>query len=147
VNLSIESGIRTLCVESERVGSRIGDRMGPHQQTQRTVRPYIVYSRIAAEHERHLLAASGLVFVRLQLDLYADSYDDLVELVEAVRMLLDGYRGVVAHASGATVEFQNVELVDELSDYESPNDGSDVGPQHHRMDFRVSALEPIPTLT
>jgi hypothetical protein len=84
--------------------------------------------------------------VRIQLDLFGDDIDMLYALREAVRMRLDGYKGTVAVGSDSIV-FQCIELLDDQSNSETPNDGTDQAPHHIRMDVRISATEPIPTLT
>ncbi len=61
-------------------------------------------------------------------------------------MRADGYSGAI-DIDGESIVFQNVELVDTQTSYETPNDGSDAGPHRYRMDFRISAPEPIPSLT
>ncbi len=85
--------------------------------------------------------------MRVQLDLHADDYETIERLAEAIRLRADGYRGTVSIDGYGSVVIQNVELADEASGYENPNDGSDIGPFSYRMDFRISALEPIPTPT
>ncbi len=146
MTVPVEIGLRTFLLGSTTVAALISDRMAPHRQSQRSARPYIVYTRIANDPQHHLGGFSGLAFVRLQLDLFSDDADALYALREAVRQRLDGYRGRVTVGSDA-IEFQCIELIDEQSGGETPDDGSDTAPHRYRMDFRVSALEPIPTLT
>lgn len=145
MTVPIEVGIHQLCITAPAITAIIADRMAPHMQAETSPRPFIVYSRIVADHQHHLGGASGLVFVRLQLDLFADDASELYALAEAVRMRLDGYRGTVTYGTEDLV-LQFVELVEEQSSSETPNDGSDSAPHRFRMDFRISALVPVPSL-
>jgi hypothetical protein len=146
MTVPVEIGLKTLLLASAPVAALIVDRFAPILQSQGTERPFIVYSRVVSDPQHHLGGFSGLSFSRFQLDLFADTAVALYNLREAVRNRLDGYKGTVAVGADSIV-FQCIELVDEQSSGETPNDGTDEAPQRFRMDFRISALEPIPTLT
>lgn len=146
MTVSVEIGLKTYVLNSTPVAAIIGDRMAADFQSQPTVRPYVVYTRIANDPQHHLGGFSGLAFTRFQLDLFADTPLALFSLREALRNRLDGFRGTVTVGIDSIV-FHCIELLDEQAVGETPNDGSDQAPHRFRMDFRISALEPIPTLT
>ena len=146
MTVPVEIGLKTFILGSSAVAALIVDRFAPHRQSQPSALPYIVYTRIANDPQHHLGGFSGLAFVRFQFDLFGDDIDVLYTLREAVRNRMDGFRGTVAVGSDSIV-FQCIELLDEQSSTETPNDGSDEAPHRFRLDFRVSALEPIPTLS
>lgn len=147
-----KTAIRYLLVSSAAVAAIIGTRCGPLSQTQRTVRPYVILTTVAAPHDYHLRGASGRVVERVQVDAYADTANGITLLANAIRNRLSGYRGTVTVAASATesegtLVLDFVELVDE-SDGAGPSTvGADAGVFHYRLDFRVSSAEPIPSLT
>ncbi len=144
--------IRYLLVSSTPVAAIIGIRCAPLAQSQPTKKPYVVLSTIVGDHQHHLEGASGLVFERIQVDAYAEDPDTLRALFDAIRNRLDGYRGTVTvpdsgGETGGTLQIDACILIDERTDIDAPTEGKDLGTFRHRLDFRVSAAEPIPTLT
>jgi hypothetical protein len=146
VSFSPTDAFRAFLLQSTAIAALIDDRLGPHQQPQTAVRPYGVYTRIATDPQHHLVGASGLAFVRIQLDLYGDDFGVLETIAAAVRNRVDGYRGTVTQGSDS-LAIQCIELLDQSDAADSPNDGTDSGPHRIRMDFRISAPESIPSFT
>ncbi len=109
-------------------------------------------SKITDNPEHHLGGASGLVFERIQIDAWAEDPDTLRDLVDAIRNRLDGYRGTVTIAqagneAGGSIEIDAIIRLDGSDSADQPTDGKDLGAMNERMDFRISAAEPIPSLT
>jgi hypothetical protein len=148
-----KTAIRYLLVSSTPIAAIIGTRCGPLAQTQKTKKPYIVLTTVSGDHQHHLGGASGLTFERIQVDAYAETAAQLNDLADAIRNRLDGIKKttVTVPASDSepqgTLEIDACILVDDSDESQAPNDGKDLGDFRHRLDFRVSAAEPIPSLT
>ncbi len=124
----------------------IGDRLLPSAGTMLTVKPFVVFSLLAADHHHHLLNASGLNQARVQFDIFASEYATAKAISELFRLRLDGWRGTVTNGSDSVL-LSCVELRDERDDYVPPTDGSDAGTYRLMHDYFVSASESIPAHT
>lgn len=139
-----EVALRYLLTTSAAVTALVGSRVSPGFVSELSAFPFIAYSLIASQHERHLQGPSGLVFRRYQLDIYSRLNSELCAISDAIRNRLDGYVGVVTIGADS-LRMQNVELLDQRDNYISPTDGSDVGIYRRSLDFRISHGETIPT--
>lgn len=146
MSLSIEVALYSHLMGSAAVVALIGNRFQPAIASEQSARPYVLYTRLGADHQYHMASASGLLFAFLQLDVFADTYANLEQVCEALRNRLDGYRGIVT-AGADSLWLQQVRLDNERDDFVSPTDGSDRGTFHRSVDLRVSASEPLPILT
>lgn len=146
MSLTATDALRAHLLGSQAIADLVGDRIRPHFQPQTAQKPYVVYSVISADPQHHLLGASGLSFVRVQLDLYGDDFGQLEDLANAIRNRADGYKGTIT-VGDESLAVQCIELVDIATSAETANDGTDSGPHRIRMDFRISAPESIPSFT
>lgn len=85
----IDQGVKELLdpVVSEAVFARIVP------QNQRA--PFITFQRVTGNKIRDINGPSGLAQTSFQVDVYADAYLECKQLADAVRLILDGYRGTV----------------------------------------------------
>ncbi len=146
MTLSAEVAIRNRIITSTACAALLGDRIEPSRSSEQTTLPRVVYTRIVSDHQNHMGGASGLVFLRLQLDIFAATFDSLEQCFEAIRNRLDGFKGNVTVGSD-TLWLQQVHLEDDHDQSVDPTDGSDQGIFRRLLDFRISADESIPTLT
>lgn len=130
---------------STALNTLIGGRFLPLSASMRTTMPFVVYKRFTADHQHHLGGASGLVFLRMQFDIFGQTYAVVKAIGEAFRNLLDGYRGTVTNGPDSVL-LSCVELQDEREDYVQPTDGTDIGAYRLTQDFRISASTSIPAL-
>lgn len=144
--ISIEVAIRHRLVTSPAVSALLGDRIEPSFSSEQTRLPRAVYTRLISDHQHHMGGASGLVFVRVQIDIFADTFSEMEQIGEAVRNRLDGFRGNIT-VGADTVWLQQVHLEDARDQAVDPTDGSDRGIFRRLLDFRISAAESIPVLT
>ena len=89
----------------------------PHGQKGR----FIIYQRIDKKKWRSINGPSGMAQALIQIDCYAEDYDDATALGDAVELLLDGYKDEVVHTEGTTriagISLQNsVDLLDETDE-------------------------------
>lgn len=103
-------------------------------------RDYIVYNRIGAIHEHHLLAASGLVTQTIQVDSYSRTYKGAWDQAELVREGFDGFRGTM----GST-NVRMCHLTAERDDFLQPLDGSHRGWFRVSQDYDIAHFESVPT--
>lgn len=61
-----------------------------------TARPYVILQQIGQEESYHSKGRAGLFRARLQVDCWADVFDDALAVGRACEDLLSGYRGAVA---------------------------------------------------
>src|SRR5690554_4182708 len=83
--MSIEIAIATL----------IGGNIYPAALPQKPVYPAVTYQAVTGNTDYSFDGPSGLVMTRMQLDLYANSYADIIMLKRSVMAALSGFRGPV----------------------------------------------------
>lgn len=82
----------------------------PGLPTQSAVLPYIVYSGIGGRGVDHLIAASGVVAARMQIDAWALTHDAAYAIYEAIREALHMLNHATMGAGGQTIYVQQVAL-------------------------------------
>lgn len=92
---AIYSKLSTTLAITQLVGSRIYPNVIPQTSTY----PAIRYQRISGPRVHSLTGPSGLASPRFQIDAVAQSYLEAGAVADAVRVALDGFRGVVAGVS------------------------------------------------
>ncbi len=93
--MTIDAAINQLLIASPAFAS-VGDRVYPKKLPENPVYPAIVYHRISTVREHSHDGSSSLAAARFQFDIYARSYVAARDAAEALRSILDGFRGVVA---------------------------------------------------
>ena len=89
----IRTSLRGYLLADTGVAALVGTRIYPRVLPQGVRDPAIVYNRVSMLGDHHMLGASGLVEVRMQIDAWADTADDAYDLAVAVKERIDGYRG------------------------------------------------------
>jgi len=111
----IRSALRLHLLANSNVSPIIdGTRMYPVVLPQGVTEPSIVYHLVSGIGDHTMQGPSGLNRPRLQLDAYAQSYDDAVELADLVKEALDGYSGLMS-----IVPVQGAFFDTEREDYQS----------------------------
>lgn len=96
--------------------------------------PYVVWQRISGVGEHHLEGRSALARARIQTKAYALTYEQAAQLAELLRRRLDGtLHGVQA----AGLDVRRLARLDEVDDYEPPNDGTEAGAFSVRQDWEL----------
>lgn len=146
---SAENAIRALLLDSAAVLALVSERIYPQSAPQKTPKEdqaaYIVYQRIDTDPTHTMLAAGGLAFVRVQLELYGRSYDECRQIAEAVRLALDGYQGSVTDGEGAVLNRCKIRRATDSEEFSGPIAGQ--GSVRHQVvvDYTVSHTEAVPT--
>ncbi len=71
-----------------------------------STRPYIVMHRVSGNRDMHLKGPSRLVFSRVQVDIYDDSYGGAKTVARAVRDAVSGFAGTIG---GVQIQRINVD--------------------------------------
>lgn len=136
----MEADLRTYVLAQAGV-SAITSRMYLLRAPQGAARPLIVYSLVRGEAEHTLDGYCGLTNDTIEIDCQSETDVGAKALKEAVRLILDGYRGTM----GSTA-VRYCRLVDEGDDYTPPQAASDKGIYHATLSFEAWHTEPNPTV-
>ena len=117
--LAIEKAIRKILQTDPSVGF-----VYPQIAPENASLPFIVYSRISSNHQFDYSGASGLNHIRLQLNIFAETYAAVKSKANDVRGKLQGYTDTVT-IDTESVDIQVVKLLAEHDDIEKPKAGSD----------------------
>lgn len=128
----IERALSQLLQANATVAGYVGTRVYPIRVPQDGQYPCVVYTRVDTPRLSHLRGSSRLAHPRVQLDCLATVYEDAKALGDAVRSLLDAYRGT---ASGKVI--QGCHLVDEEESDQKPLNADDLPLFRCRLDFEV----------
>lgn len=130
----IEQGLRALLTSDVAVSPLVGNRVYPVILPQAVTYPAITYQTITAASTYSMDGSSELANPRMQLDLYASSFDGVTVLKAAVMKCLSGFVGTVGTPP---VEIQGVFRVSETDAFEQEIDGP--GPRVWRktLDFII----------
>lgn len=93
MTLSIEAAIFTILTTNAALADLVGDRVYPTRMPQRLTLPCVTYSRISVTRTHTHDQAGGLAAPTFQFTAYAETPDEAIEVINAVRWALDGYVG------------------------------------------------------
>jgi hypothetical protein len=102
-------------------------------------RPSVSFHRAATEHEHDIAGAVGCARVRMQIDCWSQSYETALEISEAVRESLQGYRGLIG-----AVEVTSCTLLNTILLPEEPAKADDAWIYHVALDFLMIHRESRP---
>jgi hypothetical protein len=142
--MSVEQAVVQLLKADTAVAALVGTKIYPQIAPQNKVYPYIIYHLVTQTVLRHLGSASNLNYERQQLDLYADTYEEVKDLEEKVFQALDGFRGLVTYTGGT--QFIQYLAKDDGNDINVPiESGSDVPRRRTSVDYIVGRDIIVPT--
>lgn len=58
---------------------------------QNVSRPYVLLQTVGAPPNYHMQGASGYVAIRVQIDVYADTYTEVTAISRQIKVILSGY--------------------------------------------------------
>lgn len=138
--MTLEQALFTYLTSKTTVTDLVSTRIFGNALPQDTELPAIVTTLISAEHDHHLSSASGIVTARFQIDCLADDYLQAADVAEALRQVLQAYRGSMGDR---TVKSTILDV--ERSFYHAPEDGTDTGIHRKMGEYLVKFTETIPT--
>lgn len=93
----IEKALVSLLINDSGVSALVGKRVYPMRLKQGTLLPAIVYQRISTPRVlTHDQTYQGLAEPRFQFAVYAETFEEMEACVRAIRVLFQGYKGVVS---------------------------------------------------
>lgn len=90
------------------VAAILGDRIATSAIDANTRFPYAIVERISNRHARYMGGRSGVAEDTIQIDVHGDKVSEVEQATEAIRTLLDGWRGDMLG-----LEIQSTALEDE----------------------------------
>ncbi len=106
--MSAEAIVYQLLSSDPRVTTLVSGRVYPTYPTQDSLLPYVTYSRGGTERPLHLGGFSALHRVEVRVDVWAEHFQQLQDVSDAVRGALEGYRDdsvqAIFEADESTVE-------------------------------------------
>lgn len=105
--------------------------------------PAVTFMAVATSQGHTLEEADGLPSVRIQVDSWATTAENAAEVAEAVRLTLDGFRGMMQPGD---VFVQSLFMEDGGRDeYLPPQSGQGRGVHRVTQDFALSYEQTVPT--
>lgn len=138
-----ETAFVKFLMDSPAINSAVGGRIRPVTASMADRMPLIVYNRLATRRPIHLLGDSGLMFLMIQLDIFAKSYSEAKTISELIRNRVHGYIGQITN--GDEVASCDIAIVAERDEYVPQNDASDTGTFHVSLDLDISMNESFTT--
>lgn len=109
---SPEAVLRTALVGNTSVTSMVGTRIYPLLAPKTAALPFITWRRSGISREHTLAGPMGMPNVSVEMQSFAATYEDVRQLADRVRVVLDGYGGTVNN-----VEVKHVSLEQESDDF------------------------------
>lgn len=109
---SPEAVLRTALVSQTSVTTMVGSRVYPILAPKTAGLPFIVWRRSGISREHTLAGPMGVPNVSVEMQIYGATYEDVRELADRVRVVLDGYGGTVNNT-----EVKHVSLENEVDDF------------------------------
>jgi len=109
---SPEAVLRSVLVANTVTSSIVGSRVYPVLAPKTAALPFIIWRRSAISREHTLAGPMGVPNVSVEMQSFATTYEDVRELADRVRLVLDGYGGTVNNT-----EVKHVSLEQESDDF------------------------------
>jgi hypothetical protein len=129
----VDAALYTYLTGIEALTELVSTRIYTRQAPEATEKPYIIQKQISQLRYPNLTGPSGMVRMRLQLDVFAVTPDSATAVFEVLRDKLDGWRQ--ATLGGEYV--LSINLDDAQLDVSGPTDGADPGTHRVRTDWIV----------
>ena len=100
----IDAALYYHLVNDSDVTALIGTRAYPNVIPQDVDLPALAYQVISRPGGMAHDGATGIAWPRFQITAQADTYTEVVDLINKVRIALDGYTGTMGGAGGVTIE-------------------------------------------
>lgn len=131
---AVETAVRDRIVTTEPAKTKVGSRVHPLVLPQTPTLPAVVYRRISIDPTHSHDGASDLDRSRVQVDAWADTYAEAREAAVAIRVTLDGQRGMWSGlwVSGVLLDGGDDHYEDEVAMWRA------------RMDYRIWHATEVP---
>ena len=140
--MSISRAIYEHLTASSGVTNLVSTRIYPSMAPTSAALPRVIYDLDSSEHVHHMTGGSGLVRRSISLEIQAQSSPSADAIAEAIRAVLDKYRGTMG--SGAALNVRDCILTNENQTFLPPTNASQFGVYLRTMDFDVWHTETVP---
>lgn len=129
----IRAALRTWLLAQSSVADLIGDRFDLAKVPQvNATYPYVSYRRASGDYEHDLDGGAGLASPIFEIDVWSPKTTEVEAVGQAIRLALQGYRGLMGDVNVVGVELENEE------DFFHPADvASDEGRHRTRFRYRI----------
>lgn len=135
--MTLNEAVRAFLVAQAGVTALCGTRVRTTQADEGDALPYVLLTTVTDSSVYAMAGESGLARGRQQIDIIAASPLAAINLSEAVRAAMSGYRGLMS-----TLAVRRCHRVDRSGpDLYGPDDGSQRGRYRVRMDFAIDYHE------
>lgn len=136
----VEKAIVAILKGTGAISAIVGTKVYPRKEVPQTkTLPYITYWRRTAVHISHLGGSAGRCDATIEIDCRSRDYEESKDLVELVRLALQGFNG-----TSAGVVIQGTKVDNDWDDVEEPSDGSEGIIFLAGIDVRPKYKEAIP---
>lgn len=128
----IEQALVSLLAGDPAVSAMVEDRIYPETAPQGESRARLTYQRISGQRVKSLDGPTGLAGPRFQVDCWAATKAESIDLARAVEKALDGFKATVEG-----VEIQGIFMDDERDGQLAPAHGDEEGDRRVSLDFFI----------
>lgn len=116
--MSVEKDLRTYMLSRAAINTLIGTRMYAIKLKQNPTLPAVTYNRISSVRRRSHSGDSNLTRPRIQYSSFAETYEDAVEVADAIEAEMKSFSGTAESSNiyAAIVE-NRIDLLDPESKY------------------------------
>lgn len=139
--MHIEIELRKYLIAQSGISDIVGSKVHPEVLPTAGQYPQVTYHVISRKHLHNLDGGAGATIDRIQIDCWSYDYSVMLDLADAIRDKLDGFRGAMGDAY-----VLDVKLDQETDLHELPDDGTDNVLYHRACDYIVFSREAVPTL-
>ena len=110
----------------------VGDRVSPEYANEDMAYPYITYRQVFGDSIQHFDGVSELAEELFQFDVWTTNPNTLDEVVHALRLDMDRWRGTYD-----SIYIRNAFLKNETDTFRGPSDGSELPVYSCSIDFQI----------
>lgn len=136
----IYDDVRSYLQGETSITTYVSTRIHPIHLPQNPTLPAIAFTQIGSDHDHHLGGAAGSTSVALRLAVFSEDLQEAIDIAEALRLVLQGYRGAMGNM---TVTFCTLE--EQEDDADQPYDGSDTWVYSRASEYKIKYRETVPS--
>jgi len=146
MSMTAIQAIRKKLIGNTSIAALVSTRVGPWKASQSWKRPYITLLEVSVNPAHYMSGAFGKRQLRIQVDVWSDTYDECESLSELCRLELDSTPNSEVITIGAnTFSFDMLFLDSQRELGEAPPSGGEASIYRKQQDYIAWHSEAIPT--